>query len=156
MKPYAEMTKEELVALRKDLKAKYHDFQTKDLRLDMSRGKPAGAQLNLSNDILTMPLNNYITSEGVDVRNYGILDGIAELKGLFSDLLDIPTKNIIVGGNSSLNLIYDSFARLYIFGALGSTPWGKLDKVKILVLYQVMTDIFLSVMNLVSKWFLFL
>jgi len=127
-----EMSQVELLQLQKDLQAEYDKLKGLNLNLDMSRGKPAGAQLNLSNDILTMPLNNYITSEGVDVRNYGILDGIAELKGLFSDLLDIPTKNIIVGGNSSLNLIYDSFARLYIFGALGSTPWGKLDKVKIL------------------------
>ena len=127
-----EMSQVELLQLQKDLQAEYDKLKGLNLNLDMSRGKPAGAQLNLSNDILTMPLNNYITSEGVDVRNYGILDGIAELKGLFSDLLNIPTKNIIVGGNSSLNLIYDSFARLYIFGALGSTPWGKLDKVKIL------------------------
>ena len=116
-----EMSQVELLQLQKDLQAEYDKLKGLNLNLDMSRGKPAGAQLNLSNDILTMPLNNYITSEGVDVRNYGILDGIAELKGLFSDLLDIPTKNIIVGGNSSLNLIYDSFARLYIFGALGYT-----------------------------------
>ena len=132
MATFDEMSQVELLQLQKDLQAEYDKLKGLNLNLDMSRGKPAGAQLNLSNDILTMPLNNYITSEGVDVRNYGILDGIAELKGLFSDLLNIPTKNIIVGGNSSLNLIYDSFARLYIFGALGSTPWGKLDKVKIL------------------------
>lgn len=90
-----EMSQVELLQLQKDLQAEYDKLKGLNLNLDMSRGKPAGAQLNLSNDILTMPLNNYITSEGVDVRNYGILDGIAELKGLFSDLLDIPTKILL-------------------------------------------------------------
>jgi DNA-binding transcriptional MocR family regulator len=98
----------------------------------MSRGKPAPAQLNLSNDILSLAIDNYISRDGIDVRNYGVLDGISECRELFSDLLGIPKDNIVIGGNSSLNLIYDAFARLYIFGALGSTPWGKLDKVKIL------------------------
>ena len=95
MTAYKDLSKEELLELKKGLEARFEEIKAKGLSLDMSRGKPAGAQLNLSNDILTMPLNNYITSEGVDVRNYGILDGIAELKGLFSDLLNIPTKNII-------------------------------------------------------------
>ena len=131
MTDYTALSLSELKALKAELTKEYEKYKQKGLNLDMSRGKPSGSQLDLSNDILTMPIDNYITEQGIDSRNYGILDGISEIKGLFSQLLDIPTKNIIVGGNSSLNLIYDSFARLYIFGANGSTPWGKL-KTKIL------------------------
>ncbi len=129
---FSRMSREELLAAEAELLEKYNAFKAKSMQLDMSRGKPAPAQLNLSNGILSMPIDNYINCEGIDVRNYGILNGILECRRLFSDLLDIPLDNIIIGGNSSLNLIYDAFTRLYIFGSLGSTPWGKLDKVKIL------------------------
>lgn len=125
MSSYATLSHEELEKLQQELLQKYNDLKKLNLKLDMSRGKPACEQLNLSNAILTMPLDNYTTSEGIDVRNYGILDGIKEMKELFSGLLDIPEKNIIVGGSSSLNLMYDCIARLYIFGAGGSTPWGR-------------------------------
>ncbi|HAG04577.1 MAG TPA: aminotransferase [Lachnospiraceae bacterium] len=128
---YKYMSVEELKKLEQRLNIEYENIKTSNLSLDMSRGKPASAQLDLSNDILAKPIDNYITSEGIDSRNYGILDGITEIKTLFSSLLDIPNKNIIIGGNSSLNLIYDAFARLYIFGADGSEPWGKC-KTKIL------------------------
>lgn len=122
----------ELEQLQQELQKQYNTIKESGLSLDMSRGKPAGEQLDMSNGILTLPLDNYISQDGVDIRNYGVLDGIKECKKLFSDLLDIPEKNMIIGGNSSLNLIYDTFARLYIFGSLNHTPWGRLDKVKIL------------------------
>ena len=128
----ADMSREELLACQAQLQSEYDRLKNCNLQLNMSRGNPSVEQLDLSNAILTVPMDNYITAEGVDVRNYGILDGIKEAKKLFSDLLEIKEDNIIIGGNSSLNLIYDAFARLYIFGKLGSTPWGKLDKVKIL------------------------
>lgn len=131
MARYCELSKAELTTLKDELTKEYENIKAAGMTLDMSRGKPAGSQLDLSNEILTAPIDNYITSEGIDSRNYGILDGIKEIKGLFSELLHIPEKNIIVGGNSSLNLIYDAMARLYIFGAGGSTPWGK-EKTKIL------------------------
>ncbi len=132
MKTLASLSKAQLIDMEKKLSDQYNDFKSRNITLDMSRGKPSGDQLNLSNGILTAPLENYITEQGIDARNYGILDGIDEVKRLFSDLLDIPCYNMIIGGNSSLNLIYDAMARLYMFGSLGSTPWGKLDKVKIL------------------------
>ncbi len=128
----ADMTKEQLLACQAQLQTEYDRLKNCNLQLNMSRGNPSVEQLDLSNGVLTVPMDNYITAEGVDVRNYGILDGIKEVKQLFSELLEIKEDNIIVGGNSSLNLIYDAFARLYIFGKLGSTPWGKLDKVKII------------------------
>lgn len=126
------MTKAELSACQAQLKSEYDRLKNCNMQLNISRGNPSAEQLDLSNGILTVPMDNYITAEGVDVRNYGILDGIKEAKNLFSQLLDIKEDNIIIGGNSSLNLIYDAFARLYIFGKLGSTPWGKLDKTKII------------------------
>lgn len=132
MTAYSNMTREQLLKEQNALLEKYNAFKAQNFNLDMSRGKPAPAQLNLSNGILDNPVDTYINSEGIDVRNYGTLNGIKECRELFSSLLDIPADNIIIGGNSSLNLIYDAIARLYIFGSLGSTPWDKLDKVKIL------------------------
>ena len=108
MKPYAEMTKEELVALRKDLKAKYHDFQTKDLRLDMSRGKPSADQLDLSMGMMdVLSSDDDLTCEdGTDCRNYGVLTGIDEAKELLADMMEVNPSTIIIYGNSSLNVMY--------------------------------------------------
>ncbi len=110
MKPYAEMTKEELVALRKDLKAKYHDFQTKDLRLDMSRGKPSADQLDLSMGMMdVLSSDDDLTCEdGTDCRNYGVLTGIDEAKELLADMMEVNPSTIIIYGNSSLNVMYDT------------------------------------------------
>lgn len=123
---------DELIKTQKELNSEYNRLKACNLALDMSRGKPAAAQLDLSNGILTLPMDNYINCEGNDVRNYGILTGIKECRQLFSQLLGINEDDIIIGGNSSLNLIYDAIARYYIFGKLGSKPWSKLDKVKFL------------------------
>lgn len=128
----SQSTKNELLEAQKKLISEYESLRACNLSLDMSRGKPAAAQLDLSNEILTLPIDNYINCEGNDVRNYGILTGIKECRQLFSQLLGIKEDNIIIGGNSSLNLIYDAIARYYIFGKLGSTPWSKLEKVKFL------------------------
>ena len=124
-------SKVKLLALKEDLEKQYADFQAQNLKLDMSRGKPAGTQLDLTNGIL-FTLTKYLTEDGVDARNYGGLDGIPEAKKLFSGLLDIPVEKIIIGGNSSLNLMYDTMVRFMLFGTGGNTPWSKLDKVKFL------------------------
>lgn len=131
MAKITEYSKEELVTLKKELEAEYDKYVKANLSLDMSRGKPAPTQLDITNDLLGS-LEEYTTKEGLDARNYGVLDGIPEMKKIFSDLTGIEEKNIIVGGNSSLNLMYDSFTRLFLFGALGNTPWCKLEKVKFL------------------------
>ena len=125
-------SKAELVDAQRQLVPEYNKLKSCNLNLDMSRGKPAASQLDLSNAILTAPITNYINCEGNDVRNYGILTGIKECRDLFGELLEINPDNIIIGGNSSLNLIYDAIARYFMFGKLGSTPWSKLDKVKFL------------------------
>ena len=132
---YKDMNKEALATELAKLQAEYDALKAQNLALDLSRGKPGKEQLDLVEGLLTC----LTTSEeckganGFDYRNYGILDGIPEAKKLFSELFDIPEQRIFVGGNSSLNLMYDSIARAMIYGVVGSEkPWGKLDKIKFL------------------------
>lgn len=131
MVEFTEKSKQELEALKEEVDKEYQAWKDKNLSLDMSRGKPAPAQLDKTNGLLK-EMTDYHTEAGLDVRNYGVLDGIPEMKKIFSDLLDIPAQNIIVGGNSSLNLMFDAMMRLFVFGTMGETPWGRLDKVKFL------------------------
>ena len=134
MKTYTEMSKEELLALKGDLEKQYEDAKALNLALDMSRGKPAAAQLDLS-----MPMMSLLNEDsalkaenGTDCRNYGVLDGIPEAKKLMADMVGAKPENVIVYGNSSLNIMYDTIVRSMLHGVLGSTPWCKLDKVKFL------------------------
>ena len=134
MKPYAEMTKEELQELRKQLSTKYREYQGKDLRLDMSRGKPSVDQLDLSMGMMdVLSSDDDLTCEdGTDCRNYGVLDGIKEAKELLGDMMEVHPDQIIIYGNSSLNVMYDTVSRSMTQGVMGNTPWCKLDKVKFL------------------------
>ena len=134
MKKYTEMTREELEALQAELKAKYKEYQAKDLKLNMPRGKPCVEQLNLSMgmmDVLSAS-SDLTCDDGTDCRNYGVLDGIHEAKVLLADMMEVGIDNIIIYGNSSLNVMYDTIARSMTHGVMGSTPWAKLDKVKFL------------------------
>jgi len=127
-----ELSREELLQLESELQAKYDDYKAKGLKLDMSRGKPSSLQLDINNEMLAMPLDSYILENGLDVRNYGGVDGTVEMRRLFSELLDIPMAQIIVGGNSSLNMMYDMMMRLFMFGTLGHKPWKDAGKIKFL------------------------
>ena len=121
MKPYAEMTREELMALRKELKARYREFQGKDLKLDMSRGKPSVDQLDLSMgmmDVLSSD-DDLTCDDGTDCRNYGVLDGISEAKELLADMMEVHPDQIIIYGNSSLNVMYDTISRSMTHGVMG-------------------------------------
>ena len=129
MKQVTEMKKEELQELREELLKQYAEFKAQGLKLDMSRGKPAAAQLDLTNGLFSA-LDDYHTESGLDARNYGVLDGIPEAKKLFSDLLGIPAEKIIVGGSSSLNLMYDALTRLMLFGTQGEKPWKDVPGIK--------------------------
>ncbi len=131
MENYLELSMQELEARAAEVAAAYEKFKEQKLSLDMSRGKPSPEQLNLCNELLTAACPAK-TAADVDGRNYGIGDGIPEAKKFFSDLLGIPADQIIAGGNSSLNLMYDTMARFMLFGTCGSTPWCRLDKVKFL------------------------
>jgi len=128
------MTNEELAALRKELSREYHKFQEKDLHLDMSRGKPSADQLDLSMGMMDVlgSSSDLRCEDGTDCRNYGVLDGISEAKQLLADMMEVPPENIIIYGNSSLNVMYDTIARSYTHGVMGNTPWCRLDKVKFL------------------------
>ncbi|MBO5536582.1 MAG: aminotransferase [Clostridia bacterium] len=134
MKPYTEMSQEELTSELAALKKEYKHFQSLELHLDMSRGKPSQDQLNLSMAMMdVLDSNSDLTCEdGTDCRNYGQLTGIDEARVLLGDMMENNPNDIIIYGNSSLNVMYDTVSRCYTHGVLGSTPWCKLDKVRFL------------------------
>lgn len=134
MTAYKDLSREELLEIKKKLEKEFDKVRAQGLHLDMSRGKPSKAQLDLSMgmmDVLTSD-TDLVCVEGVDCRNYGVIDGIKEAKQLFADMMEVPKDNIIIFGNSSLNVMYDTVARAMTHGIMGSTPWCKLDKVKFL------------------------
>ena len=131
---YNDMSKEELLALKESLNKEYAEAKAKGLALDMSRGKPSAKQLDVSLGLLdTINSSSDLKAlDGTDCRNYGVLDGIPEAKKLMADMMEVKKENIIVYGNSSLNVMYDTVSRSMTHGVNGSTPWCKLDKVKFL------------------------
>ena len=134
MKTYQELSKEELLALKAELEKAYEEEKGKGLKLDMSRGKPSVAQLDMVMDIFDV-LNSdsdMISMEGVDVRNYGVLDGLMEAKHMMADMMEVPADHVIIYGNASLNIMYDAVSSAMTHGVMGGTPWGKLDRVKFL------------------------
>ncbi len=134
MKPYSKLSKEELLALKGKLEKQFEDVKGKGLKLDMSRGKPSKEQLDLSTGMMDVlnSTSDLTGSDGTDCRNYGVLDGIAEARNLLADMSEVPERNIIIYGNSSLNVMFDTVSRAMTHGIMGSTPWCKLDKVKFL------------------------
>lgn len=133
MRAYKDLSKEELNEMLSLLKEEYKRYKEKGLKLDMSRGKPGVEQLDISMGMMDSLMNTELVCEqGVDCRNYGVLDGINEAKRLLSAMIECPIENIIIFGNSSLNIMYDTVSRSMTHGVMGSTPWMKLDKVKFL------------------------
>lgn len=134
MKTYQELSKEELLSLKAQLEKDFEDAKGKGLKLDMSRGKPSVAQLDMGMDIFdVLNSGSDLTSmEGVDVRNYGVLDGILEAKNLMADIMGVTAEHVIVYGNASLNVMFDAVSSAMTHGVMGNTPWCKLDKVKFL------------------------
>ena len=131
-KSYLSMTKEELLNEYNSVKAEYENLKAQGLSIDMSRGKPGADQLDISDGMLdVLSDGNFKCENGLDVRNYGILDGIPECKKLFADLLEVKPENVIIGGNSSLSLMYDYVAQCMFNGA-GFAPWSQQGKVKFL------------------------
>ena len=122
---YSKMSDEELLKLEGELEKKYREYLGLGLKLDISRGKPATAQLDISDGILEALKPGDCRSEsGFDCRNYGLGDGLPEMKRFFSGFTGVPEKNIIVGGNSSLQLMYDAMVRCMLYGTVGSErPW---------------------------------
>ncbi len=134
MKAYTEMSRTELEASHSRLISEYEALKAKGLKLDMSRGKPGLDQLDLSMDMMSVldSSSSLKSEEGIDCRNYGELTGIGEAKRLLAEMMEVEPDEIIIYGNSSLNVMFDTVARSYIHGVMGNTPWCRLDKVKFL------------------------
>ncbi|NMP36638.1 MAG: aminotransferase class I/II-fold pyridoxal phosphate-dependent enzyme [Clostridiales bacterium] len=133
MKPYSLMSAQELAAEKSAVSAKYADFKSQNLKIDMSRGKPGADQLELSSAILetVTEKTGFRALDNTDTRNYGVLGGLPECKRLFAEILDVKPENIIVGGNSSLSLMFDYISQCMTTGA-GSKPWMMQGNVKFL------------------------
>ncbi|HEY3994430.1 MAG TPA: aminotransferase class I/II-fold pyridoxal phosphate-dependent enzyme [Mycobacterium sp.] len=117
---------DELAAVHVRNQQEYADLQAKKLALDLTRGKPSPQQLDLSNQLLSLPGADYRDSEGTDTRNYGGLHGLPELRAIFGQLLGIPVQNLIAGNNSSLELMHDLVAFSMLYGGVDSQrPWMK-------------------------------
>ncbi|MCI9144530.1 MAG: aminotransferase class I/II-fold pyridoxal phosphate-dependent enzyme, partial [Lachnospiraceae bacterium] len=134
MKAYQELGREELLTLKAQLEKEFEEEKAKGLKLDMSRGKPSVSQLDMAMDFMdTLNSGSYMKTEaGVDVRNYGIVDGIPEARKLLGDIMGVSADHVIVCGNGSLAIMYDTVSRSMTHGVGGCTPWCKLDKVKFL------------------------
>ena len=134
MVPYSSMTKEELAAQKEQLEKKYKEYKDQGLKLDITRGKPSALQLDLSEKMLTVVSKNEecISDDGTDCRNYGLQNGLPQMRELMGRIAGASVEQTIVCGNASLNIMFDTISRAYTHGILGSTPWGKLDKVKFL------------------------
>ncbi len=130
---YRRLSKEQAQSLKVELEAKYKSYVSQGLKLDMSRGKPAPNQLDICEGLLSViSTNGDVAGVSPDVRNYGGIDGIPEMKALFAEMLGVSTAEIVVGGNASLTLMFDMVSRSVTHGVMGSTPWCKLDEVKFL------------------------
>lgn len=130
-----EMSGEQLSAFKEQCAAEYEGYKAKGMKLDMSRGKPSSEQLDLAMPMFDVFTNaaSMLAEDGTDCRNYGCLTGIPDAKRLFGELLGVSTEKIIIGGNSSLAMMYDTVSRAMTHGVYGSEkPWGKCDKVKFL------------------------
>lgn len=134
MKAYTEMTKDELKAEIASLEEAFEAAKAKGLKLNMARGLPSAEQLDMEADFFNTlhPDSDFVSEAGIDCRNYGELVGISEARKLMADMMEIDADEVIVFGNSSLNVMYDTVARSMIHGVCGSTPWCKLDKLKFL------------------------
>ena len=133
MKAYGQMNTEELLALKEELTAEFEDIKSRGASMDMSRGKPGEDQLALSMGMLdVLDSSSDMKSQGTDTRNYGQMDGLLEMKKLLADMVETDPENVIVYGNASLNIMFDTVSRSMTHGVMGSTPWCRLDRVKFL------------------------
>ena len=127
----ADLTPEELGGELRRLENAYAEFAARKLKLNMARGKPSGALLD-HNDPVLETLTHPFAEDGTDARNYGVLEGLPEMRRFFGEVLGIDPERIIVGGNSSLNLMYDTVARLMLFGTAGQPAWSSVPDRKFL------------------------
>ena len=137
MKEYREMTSQELTALREELRQEYSEIQARGLSLNMARGKPDAEQLALSDAMWTIvdASTPMVGEDGMDYRNYGLLFGTREARRLMGEIMGVSWENVIVGGSSSLTMMYDTLMRGLVFGMLHSPkPWYECPDRKFLCL----------------------
>jgi len=134
MVDFNSLSVDQLKELKCKLQEEYDRFKSQNVKLDMSRGKPGADQLELSMGLFDSEIvQKYIASDGTDCRNYGVLEGIPEMRKLFADIFEISPEEVLVGGNASLNLMFDMISQAMTHGVAGSdVPWGKLPSVKFL------------------------
>ena len=134
MTDFQQLSPQELQEIKQQLSQQYREFQSQKITLDMTRGKPCAEQLDLAMGLFDCAdASHYTAQDGSDCRNYGGLDGLAEAKALFSELMQVEVDEIIIGGNSSLNMMHDAFMRAMVNGVTAnSSPWKLLPKVKFL------------------------
>ena len=152
---YCEMSREALVAEHEILVKKYDEIKLSGLKLDISRGKPCTEQLNLSDGLLTIleGAEDCKTEAGFDCRNYGLFEGVPEAQKMFSELLTIPSENILLGGSSSLTFMYDTIARAMLYGVRGSErPWCREERLSSSVPFPDTTVTLWSPSPSASRW----
>jgi aspartate/methionine/tyrosine aminotransferase len=134
MTDFKKLSEQERLTIKTELLQRYREFQSRRLTLDMTRGKPCTEQLDLSLGMLDGDIGKaYLDPNGMDCRNYGGLEGIPAAKALFAAYMNVEPAELILGGNSSLNLMHDAILRAMVKGMQdGSTPWSQLPKVKFL------------------------
>ena len=134
MLDFNHLNTQQLEQIKDDLLGRYREFKSRGITLDITRGKPCPEQLDLASDMLDIiNSGNYLTEDAADCRNYGGLDGIPEAKQLFAQYLEVAPEEVIIGGNSSLNMMHDTFMRAMVKGvAEDSPPWAELPEVKFL------------------------
>ncbi len=130
---YSSLSAAELAKEYESVKARYESFRARNISLDMSRGKPGPEQMDVSAKMFDAVGNDsgFLNETGIDCRNYGGLDGLVELKRLFAELLGVEQSQVIVGGNSSLNMMFDTIAQAMTHG-FGAEPWLKQGEIKFL------------------------
>lgn len=134
MTDFTKLSDQDRQRIKDELQQRYQDFQSRQMALDMTRGKPCPEQLDLALGMLEGDTGRaYRTEDGLDCRNYGGLDGIPAAKVLFSEYLAVEPEELLIGGNSSLNLMHDTILRAMVKGVMDGAPaWGQLPKIKFL------------------------
>ncbi|AGG65662.1 aspartate transaminase [Corynebacterium callunae] len=130
--PLQDFDADQLAQFHEDIKRAFEDLKSKNLKLDLTRGKPSSEQLDFADDLLALPgKGEYLAADGTDVRNYGGLNGIEDIRSIWAELMGIPVEQVLAGDASSLNIMFDVISWSYIFGNCDSTqPWSKEETVK--------------------------
>jgi len=125
------LSSDQIQALLDEQTAAYETLKASGLKLDLTRGKPSPAQLDLSNELLSMPGSDFTDAAGTDTRNYGGLTGLTELREIFAPIMQVPVDQVVAGDNASLAMMHDNLVFALFHGVADSEqPWGVEETVK--------------------------